>query len=546
MSLTIRSAQTIRGGLTLKGNSPPSPSLTFFPLSNTATDPTDGTWQTNNPGYTFVPYVGITTLTPMTDASFMFLNNATFNDPDVALWDTSTITNMSQMFSGAIVFNQSLNSWNTSAVISMESMFSGATTFNGNISSWNTSNVLYMNYMFSGATAFDQPIGAWNTASVTSMGIMFSQATAFNQNIGSWNTSNVNNMYSMFDGATAFNCGQASGVAHDLMQRTAATGWRVGKVTAMAYMFNNAAAFNGDISSWCETLIATVPEGFATGANVNWTTGRQPTWSACPYPNLIPSPTFFPLSNTATDPTSADWQTNNPGYTFTPNVGITTPTPMTDASYMFYQNSTFNDPDVSIWNTSSITNMPGMFIGTAFDQPLTSWDVSNVTDISGMFNSTTFNQPLNSWNTGKVITMAVLFYQNYSFNQDISGWDVSKVTNMGNMFDQATSFNQDIGSWNISSVLYTDFMFNGATAFNCGQSSGVAHDLMQRTAISGWQIGNVTSMPGMFANATAFNGDISNWCVTLISTAPANFATGANANFTVGRQPTWGACPYPN
>jgi hypothetical protein len=89
-------------------------------------------------------------------------------------------------------------------------------------------------------------------------------------------------------------------------------------------------------------------------------------------------------------------------------------------------------------------------------------------------------------------------------------------------------------------------MFNNATAFNCGQSSGVAHDLMQRTATTGWQVGTVTNMDGMFQDAAAFNGNISAWCETPITTTPADFATGANASFVVGRQPTWGACPYPN
>ena len=41
------------------------------------------------------------------------------------------------------------------------------TSFNGDISSWDTSNVTDMKGMFSGATAFNQDIGSWDTSNVT-------------------------------------------------------------------------------------------------------------------------------------------------------------------------------------------------------------------------------------------------------------------------------------------------------------------------------------------------------------------------------------------
>lgn len=286
MALEIGGGITFGGGITVNttGGSGPIPSTTFFPLSNTATDPTSATWQANNPGYTFTPYVGITTLTPMTNASEMFYANSTFNDPDVSTWDTSTITDMSYMFLEASTFDQPIGSWNTSSVTNMTNMFN-LTAFDQPLNSWNTANVADMSYMFA-ATPFNQPIGSWNTANVNNMNYMFQGAQAFNQDISSWNTANVTDMNNMFAATSAFNCGQAAGVAHDLMQRTATTGWRVGNVTNMDSMFLVASAFNGNISNWCVSTISTTPTDFATGANVNFTVGRQPTWGACPYPNV--------------------------------------------------------------------------------------------------------------------------------------------------------------------------------------------------------------------------------------------------------------------
>ena len=95
----------------------------------------------------------------------------------------------------------------------------------GHISKWDTSNVTDMTDMFYGATAFNQDIGSWDTSNVTNMSIMFNNATAFNQDIGNWDTSSVTDMRHMFSGATAFN--------QDL------TGWCVTKITSEPNRFTN-------------------------------------------------------------------------------------------------------------------------------------------------------------------------------------------------------------------------------------------------------------------------------------------------------------------
>ena len=45
----------------------------------------------------------------------------------------------------------------------------------------------------------------WNVSSVTDMSRMFNQASAFDQDISGWDVSEVTNMGSMFSGASAFN-----------------------------------------------------------------------------------------------------------------------------------------------------------------------------------------------------------------------------------------------------------------------------------------------------------------------------------------------------
>jgi hypothetical protein len=48
-------------------------------------------------------------------------------------------------------------------------------------------------------------------------------------------------------------------------------------------------------------------------------------------------------------------------------------------------------------------------------------------------------------------------------------------------------------------------------------------------------------MDFMFYYANSFNQDLSEWCVSNISSQPSNFASGATS-WTLP-QPIWGTCP---
>ncbi len=178
-------------------------------------------------------------LSEATSLSYMFQNAANLNNSTGNWnWDTSTITNMDSVFSGASEFNQNISSWNTALVTSMRNMFM-LTAFNQDISSWDVGEVRDFSGMFT-STPFNQDIASWDTKNATNMSWMFYNASNFNQDISGWDVSSVTLMPRMFEGATSFN--QDLGADE--------TDWNTSNVEQMYKIFYNASLFNGDITNW--------------------------------------------------------------------------------------------------------------------------------------------------------------------------------------------------------------------------------------------------------------------------------------------------------
>jgi len=266
-------------------------------------------------------------------------SSSSFNDPSIALWDVSNITDMVGVFHNNTNFNQNINSWNVSNVTDMSLMFRNAESFNQPLNNWNVGNVIYFDRMFHYADSFNQTLNNWDVSTPINMQKMFAYTIAFNQNINNWDVSNVTDMWEMFSGS---NFNQPIG------------SWDVSNVSNMRQMFAANFNFNSDISTW-------------NVSNVNNMYG------------------MFSFSSFNQD--IGDWDVSN----------------VNDMGSMFYNASTFNQPlgDWDVSNVNNMGYM--FSNASAFNQPLGDWDVSNVNDMGYMFsNASAFNQPLGDWNVDSV------------------------------------------------------------------------------------------------------------------------------------------------
>lgn len=140
----------------------------------------------------------------VTDMSNLFKNAFKFNQP-IGNWNTSNVTNMSGMFCEAHFFNQPINNWDTSNVTDMSKLFHYAYYFNQPLNNWDTSNVINMSHMFCAAHSFNQCLKSWDISKATNMERMFCEARKFDEdNIDGWNLANKNIDYIFYDGMVSY------------------------------------------------------------------------------------------------------------------------------------------------------------------------------------------------------------------------------------------------------------------------------------------------------------------------------------------------------
>lgn len=188
------------------------------------------------------------------DCSGMFMGS-TLTELDLCNFDTSNVTNMSNMFRECSKLTSlDLSSFNTSNVTSMMAMFENCTSLTSlnicnfdtrnvtdmqymfdncsklkslNISNFDTGNVEFMSGMFSNLNVSTLNLSSFDTRNVTRMQFMFKNCLKLTSlDLSSFNTSNVIDMQEMFYGCSNVTSLDLSSFASD-------------KLYSMLYMFNN-------------------------------------------------------------------------------------------------------------------------------------------------------------------------------------------------------------------------------------------------------------------------------------------------------------------
>ncbi|MEM6642513.1 MAG: LamG-like jellyroll fold domain-containing protein [Bacteroidota bacterium] len=503
-----------------------------------------------------------------TTSLFRFFRGCSSFNGNVNSWNVGTVTNFASMFEGCTVYDQPLNGWNMAAATNLSAMFATTNNFNQDLSSWGSlfTNLQFTLSMFDAASSYNQPMTTWATAvgSVTRMDGMFTEADAFNQDLSSWDVSSVTNFGDMFLGSDVFNNGDPAGISSKPLSWTPSSATDMGgmfgsavvfnqalpwgsstaNVVTMNNMFNNATAFNQDVSDWDVGNVANFAGMFQVGSSFNngavvldWNTVGQnvagniismfamfngsainsdlTTWDV----SKVNTMQFMFADASAFDGDLAGWDVSN----------------VTDFSDMFGEFTTgatsFTGQGLAGWTPNGSQVMFGMFNGaSSFNADLSSWNVSGVTNFNQMFNgATSFNNgesagsssaPLN-WTLDTTpaagITMTTMFQNASSFNQDLSSWDVVEVINMQGMFTGAALFNQDITGWNVSSVERFGNMFTNADSFN--------------QPIGSWTTSSATEMFNMFLNNDGFNQDISGWDVSNVFNFSGMFNSTSSTPF---------------
>ena len=164
---------------------------------------------------------------------------------------------------------------------------------------------------------------------------------------------------------------------------------------------------------------------------------------------------YTPVNNECKDNNTLDFTLHSNGVTvLCPSASVNDTGRVGSILYTKRDISGIDTTNADTTCTSGITDMSFMFNGEmSFNQDISHWDTSSVTTMNNMFWLTTaFNQDISRWDVSMVTNMQSMFLEATAFNQDISRWDVSMVTNMTGMFNTATAFDQDLSGWCVSSV----------------------------------------------------------------------------------------------
>lgn len=213
--------------------------------------------------------------------------------------------------------------------------------------------------------------------------------------------------------------------------------------------------------------------------------------------------------------------TNEQFFTYVP---VWLPPTINALSNTFRGNSTFNSPNVQVWDTSNVDTIALCFADCfEFNQPLAGWNTSKVVKAQQSFSGCRkFNQNLNGWNTLLMDSVSFMFSGCWELDQPFDNWRLPAATLLTGMFEHCRVLNQTFQSWQVGHILGMNSMFANCWKLDqsfsnwdvsvCTEFSATfAHCKVLNQDFNTWNTGAAVSMASMFCGAVKFNGNVDNW-----------------------------------
>ena len=402
------------------------------------------------------------------------------------------------------------------AVGAWEADSTSATATYGDINTWNVSAITNMYQLFKQTTITELDISNWDVSNVTNMQQMFFASTSLTSvNLSGWETSEVLTMEDMFN--FSYN-----------LETINVTGWDVGKVTTMKKVFYACGSVTElDVSNWDVGEVLDMYQMFA-GCGV--TELDLSNWEVSKVTDMSRMLSYMEKCTTI----------NVSGSGVKWNVGE-----VLTMDNMFEGNLLLTSLNIGTWISNKVSTMKKMFSGCrnlpSITGTLTTPLVENMEEM--FINCRELSAiDVSSWDVSKVKTMQGMFKQCYKLTTlNTSSWDTELLENIEQMFADCYK----LTTLNTSSWTTTGLETIRYTFYNCS-------DLTDIIGIGNWDVSGVSrdNMTATFSYSNKLTSiDLSNWCVSHISTKPDSFvAESGGTTFghfyeTESNRPVWGTCP---
>ena len=306
-------------------------------------------------------------ISQVTSAKSMFSGASSFNQ-NLSSWDASKLTIAEAMFEATSVFDSVLKDWNVSNLKTTRKMFT-LSAFDQDIGAWNTSKVTDMSDMFLGASLFNRDLSRWSTSEVTSMNNMFKNAPLFAYDVSEWSETKLVTSVEMFSGATAF------------LLKFSCTGGVNGPGSACTcganYCLTDATFFEAVEACLSEAPIDGLCEEYGLSSTKY---GVMPKWDVSRVTNMrgFDGSDFTGFGDKDTfNSDISRWKTSrvtNMEYmfiyasSFNQDLSVWDTSSVTSMSHMLYEAASFKY-DIASWEVSSVADFGNMLYGaTAFQE----------------------------------------------------------------------------------------------------------------------------------------------------------------------------------